>query len=126
MEFAALNPMEVESYLARAERLMVKGRWGEAEAIFRECCPDQADLTLRLAQLEMRRECARYAHAMRKQCGSNAIAMQTHCERNANAMPEDSASIAEGIPLDQQALSILEEKFDYYSALWVLTKYKGE
>lgn len=104
MQIISLDEKAVESCLDRAEALMAAGRWMEAESIIRECCPIQADLTLRLAQLEMRRECARYAHVMLMQCGGKADGIQSY----------------------KQALSTLEEKFDYYSALWVLTKYKGE
>lgn len=44
----------VASDLDTAEMLMEYGRWDEAEIALRKACHSQADLTLRLAQLEWR------------------------------------------------------------------------
>ena len=87
----------VSESLKHAEHLMRAGRWIEAESIIRECCPEQADLTLRMAQLEMRRECVEHARRI------------------------DTASLSQA-----QALDMLEQECDYYSAQWVLNDYKGE
>lgn len=51
----------VASELDTAEMLMAYGRWDEAETALRKACQSQADLTLRLAQLEWRRQCVAFA-----------------------------------------------------------------
>jgi Tfp pilus assembly protein PilV len=47
-----------------ADTYMASGHWEAAESLLREYCTEQADLNLRLAQLEWRRQCAEYASGL--------------------------------------------------------------
>ena len=50
-----------QTALKMADTYMASGHWEAAESLLREYCTNQADLTLRLAQLEWRRQCVEYA-----------------------------------------------------------------
>lgn len=54
----------VASEFDTAEMLMAYGRWDEAETVLRKACQSQADLTLRLALLEWRRQCVAFASTL--------------------------------------------------------------
>lgn len=86
-----------EQAFQEAERLMRKGAWSQAEALIREFCTSDADLTLRLAQLSMRRACAEYANDMLDACSTYA-----------------------------EAFNKLEQEYDIYTCAWVLKEYGRE
>lgn len=86
----------VENELKNADLLMASGRWAEAESALRGACLSDADLTLRLAQLQWRKECAEYASGL-----------------DLDALGEN------GI------YSELVTNFDKFVADWVINEYKG-
>lgn len=87
---------DVGHALNLADTLMASGRWSEAESIIRTHCIDQADLNLRLAQLEWRRQCADYASGL-----------------DLDALGEDGVRVE------------LVGNFDMFVADWVINEYKG-
>ena len=54
----------VQTALKMADTYMAAGRWEAAESLIREYCTEQADINLRLAQLQWRKECAEYASGL--------------------------------------------------------------
>lgn len=53
-----------QTALKMADTYMASGHWEAAESLIREYCTNQADLNLRLAQLEWRRQCTEYASGL--------------------------------------------------------------
>lgn len=85
-----------QTALKMADTYMAAGAWETAESLIREYCTNQADLNLRLAQLEWRRQCVEYASGM-----------------DWDELGED------GI------YSELVTNFDKFVADWVINEYKG-
>lgn len=86
----------VENTAKKADLLMASGRWAAAEAALRGACLSDADLTLRLAQLEWRRQCTEYASGL------------------------DWDELGE-----EGVKNELVGNFDMFVADWVINKYKG-
>lgn len=90
------NDAKAQVELKNADTLMVLGEWEKAETVIRTYCTDNADITLRLAQLRWRKECAEYASML-----------------DQDALGEDGV---------RQALT---DNYDGFVADWVINEYKG-
>ena len=96
MTVSLMSENEIDCAFSHAEELMISGRWTEAEAIIRECCSSKSDLTLRLSQLEWRKECAEYA----------------------STLDHDELTKSE-------LIQTLSDQFDQFVADWAINKYRG-
>lgn len=96
MRMYVSNDTTAEIVLNTADTLMALGKWEKAETVIRTYCTDNADLTLRLAQLRWRKDCAEYASTL-----------------DLDALGEDGV---------KQALA---NNYDVFVADWVINEYKG-